>query len=121
MNEVSEMTGIDWAALIEAAKTTGVEFGINVLIAIVIFYVGRTIARALQRGVKKMLQAQEVDKILQTFVSNLVYWGLMLVIIIAAIGKVGIQTTSLIAVMGAAGLAVGLALQGTLQIDKRGT
>ena len=114
MNEVTEITGIDWAALLETAKTTGLDFGINLIVAIVIFYVGRMAARAVQRGVRKMMRAQEVDMILETFIGNLIYWGLMVVVIIAAIGKIGIQTTSLIAIMGAAGLAVGLALQGSL-------
>jgi small conductance mechanosensitive channel len=114
MNDLTEMTGFDWAGLLETAKTTGVEFGIRLLIALVIFYVGRIVARMLQRGLRKVMEAQEMDKILQTFVSNLVYWTLMVFVIIAAINQVGIQTTSLIAVMGAAGLAVGLALQGSL-------
>ena len=114
MNEVTEMTGIDWQALLEIAKTTGVEFGINLLIALVIFYVGRLVARIVQRGLRKVMESQEVDKILQTFVGNLVYWTLMVFVIIAAINQIGLQTTSLIAVMGAAGLAVGLALQGSL-------
>ena len=61
-----------------------------------------------------MMETQEVDKILQTFVGNLIYWTLMVFVIIAAINQIGIQTTSLIAIMGAAGLAVGLALQGSL-------
>ena len=65
-------------------------------------------------GTRKLMQKNEVDKILETFVCNMVYWALMTFIIIAAIGQLGIQTTSLIAVMGAAGLAVGLALQGSL-------
>jgi small conductance mechanosensitive channel len=56
----------------------------------------------------------EVDKILETFFCNLVYWVLMIFVIIAAINQIGVQTTSLIAVMGAAGLAIGLALQGSL-------
>jgi small conductance mechanosensitive channel len=114
MNELTEMTGIDWAGLLETAKTTGVDFGIRLLVALVIFYVGRTIARALQRGLRKVMEAQEMEKILQTFVSNLAYWTLMVFVIIAAINHIGVQTTSLIAVMGAAGLAVGLALQGSL-------
>jgi small conductance mechanosensitive channel len=114
MNDLTELTGFDWAGLLETAKTTGVDFGIRLLIALVIFYVGRTIARALQRGLRRVMEAQEVDKILQTFVCNLAYWTLMVFVIIAAINQIGVQTTSLIAVMGAAGLAVGLALQGSL-------
>ena len=114
MNELTEMTGIDWAALLETAKTTGVDFGIRLLVALVIFYVGRMVARILQRGLRKVMAAQELDQILQSFISNLAYWTLMVFVIIAAINHIGIQTTSLIAVMGAAGLAVGLALQGSL-------
>jgi small conductance mechanosensitive channel len=60
------------------------------------------------------MEAQKVDKILESFVTNLVYWALMTFVIIAAINQIGIQTTSLIAIMGAAGLAIGLALQGSL-------
>jgi small conductance mechanosensitive channel len=114
MDEVTELTGFDWAALLETLKGAGVEFGIKTLIAVAIFYVGRIIARILQRGLRKLMRTQEVDKILETFVCNLAYWTIMTFVIIAAINQVGIQTTSLIAIMGAAGLAVGLALQGSL-------
>jgi small conductance mechanosensitive channel len=114
MNDIREMTGFDWVGLWEMMKSTGAEFGLQVLIALIIFYVGRIVARMLQRGIRKVLQAQEVDRILESFVCNLAYWAIMLFVIIAAINQIGVQTTSLIAVMGAAGLAVGLALQGSL-------
>ena len=114
MDDITQITGFDWASLLETLKTTGVDFGLKLAIALVIFIVGRMVARMIQRGLRRMMQAQEVDKILETFVSNLAYWTLMIFVIIAAINQVGIQTTSLIAVMGAAGLAVGLALQGSL-------
>ena len=116
MNELdmSDLTGFDWASLWESIRAAGLDFGMKALIALVIFYVGRTIARLVTRGLRNVMQAQEVDKILETFVSNLVYWALMFFVIIAAINHIGVQTTSLIAVMGAAGLAVGLALQGSL-------
>jgi small conductance mechanosensitive channel len=114
MDEVAEITGFDWDALWETLKTTGVDFGLQLLIALAIFVVGRIVARMIQKGIRRMMRAQEVDKILETFVSNLAYWTIMIFVIIAAINQVGIQTTSLIAVMGAAGLAIGLALQGSL-------
>ncbi|MGI9248857.1 MAG: mechanosensitive ion channel family protein, partial [Woeseiaceae bacterium] len=63
---------------------------------------------------RKVMQKQEVDKTLETFVCNLVRMALLVVVIIAAIGALGVQTTSFIAIFGAAGLAVGLALQGSL-------
>jgi small conductance mechanosensitive channel len=103
-----------WLGMMEKAQTIGVDFGIKVLIALAIFIVGRIIARMISKTLRKVMQRQEVDKILETFVSNLAYWALMIFVIIAAINQLGIQTTSLIAIMGAAGLAIGLALQGSL-------
>lgn len=113
-DQVNELLGFDVAGLITQAQTLGVDFGVRIIVAILIFYIGRMIARSLSKGVRKVMAAREVDKILETFVSNLVYWALLIVVIIAAIDRLGIETTSLIAVMGAAGLAVGLALQGSL-------
>ncbi len=116
MNElqVADIAGIDWDALLEKVQTIGIDFGIEAIIAVLIFYVGRIVARLITRGLHNLMQARGVDKILETFVCNLVYWAMMTFVVIAAISKIGIQTTSLIAVMGAAGLAVGLALQGSL-------
>jgi small conductance mechanosensitive channel len=106
--------GFDWNDVIEMLQTTGVEFGINLVTAIAIFYFGRMIVGLLMRGLKKMMRAQDVDVTLQTFVANLVRMVLLTFVIIAAISSLGIQTTSFIAILGAAGLAVGLALQGSL-------
>lgn len=112
--DASSITEFDWAGLLATVQTSGLEFGVKILVAIVIFYVGRTVARMLTKALHKLMQKQEVDKILETFVCNLVYWLVMLFVIIASINHIGIETTSLIAVMGAASLAVGLALQGSL-------
>lgn len=116
MNDVdlSTLTEFDWAGLIETVKTIGISFGGKLIVALLIFYIGRIVAKLVTRTIRKVMVAQEVDKILETFVCNLAYWLVMIFVIIAAINQVGIQTTSLIAIMGAAGLAVGLALQGSL-------
>lgn len=106
--------GVNWAELWTQVQTTGVSFLIKAAIAVVIFVVGRFIAKAIANGIRKLMRVQEVDKILETFVSNLAYWAMMIFVIIAAITQLGIATTSLIAIMGAAGLAIGLALQGSL-------
>ena len=106
--------GFDWNEVVEMIKTTGAEFGINLVTAIVIFYFGRMVVGLLMRGLHKMMQTQDVDKTLQTFVTNLVRMVLLMFVIIAAISALGIQTTSFIAILGAAGLAIGLALQGSL-------
>lgn len=115
MNETG-IPGIDlnWAALRDTLQTAGVDLAINLVAAIVIFYVGRMVARLLVRGFRGLMQRQQADPILESFVCNLVYWALMAFVIIAAITKLGIQTASLIALVGATALAVGLAMQGSL-------
>ncbi len=95
-------------------SSTIVSLGKNLIIALVIFYVGRLIISIVVRGLHKALQRHNVDKTLETFVCNLVRTVLLIVVIIAAIGALGVQTTSFIAIFGAAGLAIGLALQGSL-------
>jgi small conductance mechanosensitive channel len=95
-------------------SSTLVNFGKNIVIALLIFYVGKFVISLVVRGLRKMMRRQEVDPTLETFVCNLVRMALLVVVIIAAIGALGIQTTSFIAIFGAAGLAVGLALQGSL-------
>lgn len=112
--DIAGIADVDWASVLGNLQTIGLSFGGKLLLAILIFYVGRIVARILTRGARKLMQAQEVDKILETFVCNMIYWLIMVFVIIAAINQIGIETTSLIAVMGAAGLAVGLALQGSL-------
>ena len=116
MNELqmADIAGIDWAALWVKVQAVGMDFGIKLVVAILIFFFGRMIARLITRGLHNLMQSQNVDKILETFVANLAYWTMMTFVIIATISQIGIQTTSLIAIMGAAGLAVGFALQGAL-------
>lgn len=106
--------GFDWNQVLELIQTKGIDFAINLVTAVVIFYVGKMVVSIVIRALRKLMQRQEVDKTLETFVCNLLNMVLMVIVIIAAIGALGIQTTSFIAIFGAAGLAVGLALQGSL-------
>jgi len=94
----------EWAAI----------YGIKVVAALIIFVVGRWVAKALRKLTRKLMERAKVDPTLIPFVANLIYMLLITVVIIAALNKLGIQTTSLIAIIGAAGLAIGLALQGSL-------
>ena len=89
-------------------------YGLKIVAAIVIFIVGRWIAKALKNVVKRMMAKGNVEEILISFVGNLTYIALLVFVIIAALNQLGIQTTSFIAIIGAAGLAIGLALQGSL-------
>jgi small conductance mechanosensitive channel len=106
--------GFDWSEAWIMVKTTGVDFVINIVIAILIFYVGKWVVNLIVEGMLKAMRKGEMDKTLRRFIANLARMILMLFVIIAAINQLGIQTASLIALVGAAGLAVGLALQGSL-------
>ena len=90
------------------------DWGIKVLAAVAIFIIGRWVAMAVRKGVRRMMEKGGVDPIIIGFVGSIVYIALLAFVVIAALGQLGIQTTSFIAILGAAGLAVGLALQGSL-------
>ncbi len=106
--------GVDWAHMWTLIQTNGVELAGNLLTAIVIFFVGKWAVNLVVKGLMKGMQKGELDTTLRRFVANLARMLLMLFVIIAAINALGVQTASLIALLGAAGLAVGLALQGSL-------
>jgi small conductance mechanosensitive channel len=89
-------------------------YGLSVLAAVVIFFVGRWLAKLISKLVGKGMTRAKVDVMLVNFVQNLCYIVMLVFVVIAAMSKLGIQTASFIAVVGAAGLAVGLALQGSL-------
>ena len=89
-------------------------YGIKLIAAVLIFVVGKWLAGIISRFMEKMMIKAKVDATLTKFVRNIVYVGLMVFVVIAALNKLGVQTTSFIAIIGAAGLAVGLALQGSL-------
>jgi len=116
LDDIDVNASIDWFRedALEWMKTDGLGFAIDIVLALLIFYIGRFIVGLLVKALGKGMQKAEVDATLERFVCNLVRMALMVVVIIAAIAQVGIQTTSFIAIFGAAGLAVGLALQGSL-------
>ena len=104
-------TASEWVTTAQELLT---KFGLKIVAAIVIFVIGRWVAKLIQRLLQKTLERAKVDHALVGFTCSLVHAGLMIFVILAALGQVGVQTTSFIAVLGAAGLAVGLALQGSL-------
>lgn len=87
---------------------------INIVIALLIFVIGKWVAKLLTSGLKKILNHKNVDDTVSSFICSLAYGLLVLVAFIAAISHLGFNTTSLVAIVGAAGLAIGLALQGSL-------
>lgn len=91
-----------------------IQYGMSVLAAIVIFIIGRFVAKFLANLVETAMIKAKVEKTLASFGRHLVFYGMMTFVCIAALNKLGVETSSFIAVVGAASLAVGLALQGSL-------
>jgi len=99
----------------ELINLYAIPWGINIVMALAIFVVGRWIAKILLGVVDKMFNKAGMDPMLVKFVHSILNALLLLFIIIASLDQLGVDTTSFIALIGAAGLAVGLALQGSLQ------
>ena len=93
---------------------TVIGFILNTVLALAILIIGRFIARLVSTRVGSAVEKSNDDVTLGKFVASLTYVALMAFIIIAAIGQLGIETASLVAILAAAGLAIGLALQGSL-------
>lgn len=111
---MEQLNGLLSEDVLSRAYSIGADFGVRLLAALVIFIIGRWVARRLAGLVEKGMQRVGTDKMLIGFVRNLTYMGLLTFVILAAVGQLGVQTTSFIAVLGAAGFAIGLALQGSL-------
>ena len=86
----------------------------NIAIAAAILFGGIWLAKQIKKYVVLMMEKRNVDALLASFSSNIVYVALVAFVVIAALSQLGIQTTSFVAIIGAAGLAIGLALQGSL-------
>ena len=115
--EIAEVipTSIDEASqLWVQVQDVAAVWGLKVIAAVAIFVIGRWVAKAVRSGVRRMMTKADVEPIIIGFVGSMTYIALLAFVVIAALGQLGIQTTSFIAILGAAGLAVGLALQGSL-------
>lgn len=108
------LSDVDFAGLWATGQELAVDMGLKLIAALAIFVIGRMIAKAIIRGARKAMERIGVDETLQSFLSNIISVLLTIVIVLAAVSQLGVKTTSFIALLGAAGLAVGLALQGSL-------
>ena len=101
--------------MIESIVAIVVEYGVDIVGAIVLLIIGWMVAGWVRRGVRHALdRIPGMDETLKPFLAKLVWYVTMIFVLVAVLNQFGVQTTSVIAVMGAAGLAIGLALQGTL-------
>lgn len=89
-------------------------YSVKIVAAILIFIIGKWLAHKISKLLSKLLEKNNVDVTLIDFLSNITYYTLMVVVLIAVASQLGINTTSFLAVIGAAGLAVGLALKDSL-------
>ncbi len=105
------MENLDIPALVE---TYVLPWGIKLVFALAIFIVGRMVVSAVVGFVRKLMLSRGTDEILVGFLTSIMRWVLLLFVIIAALSQLGVDTTSLVALLGAAGLAIGLSLQSSL-------
>lgn len=104
-------SGLEWMA---GHSDSVIQFGWNILAAIILLFIGKSVSRLLSHGLEKLLKKRNVDVTIVQFFTALVRYITLAFFIVAALGRIGIETSSIIAIIGAAGLAVGLALQGSL-------
>jgi small conductance mechanosensitive channel len=91
-----------------------IPWGTKIILALLVFIIGRWIAKLLVKGLEKVMVKGKVDQMLVSFLSNIAYTALLAVVVLAALEQLGVNTTSAMAILGAAGLAVGLALKDSL-------
>ena len=113
--DISKMNinDIDIIKYKEMAIMYASEYGLKILAAILIFVIGKWIAKKLTAVIKALMTKAKIDKTLTEFSESIVYFSLLLMVIIASLNQIGVNTTSFVAVFGAATLAIGLALQGS--------
>ena len=101
--------------IIEGVVAITIEYGVDIVGAIVLLIIGWTVAGWARRGIRHALErVPRMDETLKPFLAKMVWYVIMAFVLVAVLSQFGVQTTSVIAVLGAAGLAIGLALQGTL-------
>ncbi len=110
---VADATGF-MATAMDFLIANGPAYGLQIIVAILVFIVGRIAAGSVRGGIKKVMLSRGVDPSLTGFIGSLAYFAIMAFTVIAVIGRFGVQTASFVAILGAAGFAIGMALQGTL-------
>lgn len=92
-----------------------IPYGTKIILAIAIFVIGKWLAKVISKLLSKAVLASTKDEMLQSFIRSISYFLLLLIVVIASLSQLGINTSSLVALIGAAGLAIGLSLQNSLQ------
>jgi small conductance mechanosensitive channel len=104
----------DYEELMEASPDLIIVYGTKIVLALLVYLIGKWVGKMLTNLLERGLNSRGIDPTVSQFTKNIVYYTIVAVVIVAALGQLGIQTASFVAIIGAAGLAVGLALQGSL-------
>lgn len=112
--ENSEVLVDKSAEYISIAADFASDYGLKVIAALLIFLIGKWIAKRIQAITITLMQKKKVDETLISFIESIVYIMLMMLVVLSSLSALGVETTSFAAILAAAGLAIGLALQGTL-------
>lgn len=99
---------------VQQAPDLLISYGIKMASAIAIYIIGKWCVKGFSRLLVSTMNARKIDETVVSFMRNIVYYALLTIVIVVALGQVGVQTASFVAIIGAAGLAVGFALQGSL-------
>lgn len=105
---------MNWSQLSEQAPVLLAQYGVNLLAALLIFFIGKWLAKRAVFWASQEAQQRGLDVTVCRFLANIAYIAVLVLLALAAISRLGVPTTSFLAIIGAAGLAIGLALQGSL-------
>lgn len=105
---------MDFDVNLDVVKDLAITYGLKVLGALIVFFVGRWFARKLTDGIIGLMEKKQVDVTLTKFLRAIIYYSLLTMVMLATASQLGVQTTSFMAILGAASLAIGLALKDSL-------
>ena len=111
----ADLANLDWPVVMQQLTSSAIDFVLKLVVAVIVFYVGKLIIRKLHSLIGRLLEARGAEASLHTFILSFAKIVMMFVLIIVVIGILGIETSSFLALFASAGVAIGMALSGTLQ------
>ena len=113
--QFTEMLAADPGTALQQLGQKFVQFGLKILAALLIYIIGAWIIRRIKRGMQRIFEKRQTEKAMSTFISSFVSIVLTVLLIVIIVSTLGVNTTSIAALLAAGGMAIGMALSGTLQ------
>ena len=113
--DIDSLKDMSWNEMVDSVVHGLIDFAIHLAVAIIVFLIGRFIIRRINAGLKAIMLRRNADRSLTTFILSLVRIVLLFILVVIVIGILGVNTSSFIALFASAGIAIGMALSGTLQ------